>query len=79
MSTVELTSQPARANPIAIQVEDETPHHASEREDISPNGGYGWVCVECVLMINAHTWGINSVCHPLNGIPPDGQRDGPRC
>ncbi|KAI6778356.1 MFS general substrate transporter [Emericellopsis cladophorae] len=25
-----------------------------------PNGGYGWVCVLCVAVINAHTWGINS-------------------
>ena len=26
----------------------------------SPNGGYGWVCVVCVALINAHTWGLNS-------------------
>lgn len=26
----------------------------------APNGGYGWVCVACVAMINAHTWGLNS-------------------
>ena len=25
-----------------------------------PNGGYGWVCVACVAVINAHTWGLNS-------------------
>lgn len=29
--------------------------------DQPPNGGYGWVCVICVALINAHTWGINSV------------------
>lgn len=29
--------------------------------DVPPNGGYGWVCVACVFLINAHTWGINSV------------------
>ncbi|KAI9839961.1 MAG: hypothetical protein M1819_000153 [Sarea resinae] len=28
--------------------------------DSPPNGGYGWVCVACVFLINAHTWGINS-------------------
>lgn len=26
----------------------------------SPNGGYGWVCTLCVLLVNAHTWGVNS-------------------
>ena len=26
-----------------------------------PDGGYGWVCVACVFLINAHTWGVNSV------------------
>ncbi|KAI2996971.1 hypothetical protein CBS147346_9056 [Aspergillus niger] len=24
-----------------------------------PNGGYGWICVVCICLINAHTWGIN--------------------
>ncbi|TKA66920.1 hypothetical protein B0A49_08472, partial [Cryomyces minteri] len=28
--------------------------------DVPPNGGYGWVCVACCFMINAHTWGLNS-------------------
>ncbi|PSS20150.1 hypothetical protein M430DRAFT_90544, partial [Amorphotheca resinae ATCC 22711] len=25
-----------------------------------PDGGYGWVCVVCVALMNAHTWGVNS-------------------
>jgi hypothetical protein len=29
--------------------------------DEPPDGGYGWVCVVCVFLINAHTWGVNSV------------------
>jgi hypothetical protein len=29
--------------------------------DVPPNGGYGWVNVACVFLINAHTWGVNSV------------------
>jgi MFS family permease len=28
--------------------------------DTSPDGGYGWVVVACVCMINAHTWGLNA-------------------
>ena len=30
--------------------------------DSPPDGGYGWVCVGCVALVNAHTWGLNSVC-----------------
>lgn len=30
-------------------------------KDATPDGGYGWICVACVFLINAHTWGINSV------------------
>lgn len=29
--------------------------------DVPPDGGYGWVCVACVFLINGHTWGVNSV------------------
>ncbi|KAI9644659.1 hypothetical protein NHQ30_006683 [Ciborinia camelliae] len=29
--------------------------------DVPPDGGYGWVCVACVFLINMHTWGVNSV------------------
>jgi hypothetical protein len=32
--------------------------------DVPPDGGYGWVCVACVFLINAHTWGLNSVRFP---------------
>ncbi|KAJ5047089.1 uncharacterized protein L3040_002932 [Drepanopeziza brunnea f. sp. 'multigermtubi'] len=28
--------------------------------DVPPNGGYGWVVVLSICLINAHTWGINS-------------------
>lgn len=33
----------------------------SKPVDIPPDGGYGWVCVACVFLINGHTWGVNSV------------------
>ena len=29
--------------------------------DVPPDGGYGWVCVVSSALINAHTWGVNSV------------------
>jgi MFS family permease len=29
--------------------------------DIPPDGGYGWVCVACCFLINANSWGVNSV------------------
>ena len=32
----------------------------SLRQDVPPDGGYGWVCTGCVFLINAHTWGVNS-------------------
>lgn len=35
----------------------------SKPVDVPPDGGYGWVCTACVFLINAHTWGVNSVCH----------------
>ncbi|KAL1582092.1 hypothetical protein WHR41_09172 [Cladosporium halotolerans] len=32
----------------------------AEREDVPPDGGYGWVVAACVFLINVHTWGVNS-------------------
>lgn len=36
-------------------------HSESKQVDVPPDGGYGWVCVACVFLINGHTWGVNSV------------------
>ena len=42
--------------------EKEQPNGSKEQElDAPPDGGYGWVCVACVFLINGHTWGLNSV------------------
>jgi len=30
------------------------------------DGGYGWVCVGAVFLVNFHTWGLNSVEYPKN-------------
>lgn len=39
-----------------------TPQMDEKTVDVPPDGGYGWVCVACVFLINGHTWGLNSVC-----------------
>jgi hypothetical protein len=35
--------------------------NGSKPVDVPPDGGYGWVCTACAFLINAHTWGVNSV------------------
>lgn len=35
--------------------------------DLPPDGGYGWVCTLAFFMINAHTWGVNSVSQDFGG------------
>ena len=41
-------------------VSDEEHVATTAKQDVPPDGGYGWVCVLCCFLINAHTWGINS-------------------
>lgn len=34
----------------------------NEPNDVQPDGGYGWVCVASLFMINFSTWGAVAVC-----------------
>lgn len=65
-------SVPLRNDPVETPPSPESPQAGNEveylesdnvatQEDIPPDGGYGWVVTACVFIINAHTWGINSV------------------
>jgi hypothetical protein len=45
----------------AVELTDTGQTNVTTREDVPPDGGYGWVCTACLFLINAHTWGVNSV------------------
>jgi hypothetical protein len=47
-----------------VSSSEEAPKANSEEsteEDISVDGEYGWVNVASMLLLTAHTWGINGV------------------
>jgi len=56
---------PIRGNGSEKSIDLGDPERTSEKsktaDDIPPDGGYGWVCTGCCFLINAHTWGVNSV------------------
>ena len=52
------SSTPHRAE---AEYEAEEPANAAFRQDVPLDGGYGWVCTLSVFLINANTWGVNSV------------------
>ncbi|OJJ39960.1 hypothetical protein ASPWEDRAFT_104653 [Aspergillus wentii DTO 134E9] len=43
-----------------IEQQDDTIRE-NPRRHVPPDGGYGWVCMVAVCLINAHSWGIISV------------------
>lgn len=49
-------NDPVDNGPVTSDTEQAQPLTPTEVD-----GGYGWVCVVCVFLVNAHTWGINSV------------------
>jgi hypothetical protein len=52
-----------------IEGRDQTPEVETKPVDVPPDGGYGWVCVTCLFLMNAHTWGVNSVSFFLDALP----------
>lgn len=50
-------SDSASTNTLDVETPDTT---TQPKDDVPPDGGYGWVCVACNFFINGHTWGINS-------------------
>ena len=56
------TAEDARIDETAsvATLDTEQPRAGSDEKekDVPPDGGYGWVCVACVAMINAHSWGM---------------------
>ena len=47
----------------ALELDNAAISQDPKNADLPPEGGYGWVCVACVALVNGHTWGINSVCN----------------
>ena len=41
------------------------PDETSATTEPPPDGGYGWVCVGSVFIINGFTWGVTAVSFPL--------------
>ena len=58
-------SQPAISTNSGLNQTNTVAHgNVVDQEDVPPDGGYGWVVCLCVFLINAHTWGVNSVFLP---------------
>ena len=49
-------TQPDEKGALALALND-----FDSQADPPPDGGYGWVCVASVFIINGFTWGITAV------------------
>lgn len=61
-------SSPRNDLDFSIDRDQPTPAHVKDREYVPPDGGYGWICVACVFLVNAHTWGLNFVSGLLHHL-----------
>lgn len=51
------------ASPLTGTLEEfEDRDHSYVAPDVIPEGGYGWVCVLSVFLVNSFTWGAAAVC-----------------
>ena len=66
-NTINASLDPEKDEEAGYRDPNDTPDHAPKANakpvDVVPDGGYGWVCVACVFLMNAHTWGVNSVSY----------------
>lgn len=50
---------------MTVDEEQRSAQHANAQsgaaDHVLTDGGYGWICVVAVFLINAHTWGVNIV------------------
>lgn len=78
----ETGSEKTVAGEVGEQEQQQLEQQASHRDkqaDVPPNGGYGWVCVVCVGLINMHTWGLNSVSLTVMAVDISNSSGADRC
>ena len=59
--TAELVSDPSEPKTEERQATAHLFIASNSAADPPPDGGYGWVCVASVFIINGFTWGVSAV------------------
>ena len=62
----EIVDRPLETKSDDKQAEESSSGDSNEVEDPPPDGGYGWVCVASVFIVNGFTWGVNAVRFSLH-------------